>query len=48
MIGLGIGIITFLLIGIFLCLLCEYRIRQIIKDHDRYYKVIETFKQHQQ
>lgn len=40
--------LAFLLIGIFLCLLCEYRIRQIIKDHDRYYKVIETFKQHQQ
>lgn len=38
----------FLLIGIFLCLLCEYRIRQIIKNQDRYYKVIETFKQHQQ
>lgn len=38
----------FLLIGICLCLLCEYRIRQIIKNRDRYYKVIETFKKHQQ
>lgn len=37
-----------LLVGILLCVWCEYRIHQIVNDQDRYYKVIETFKKHQQ
>ena len=36
----------FLLIGILLCVLCEYRIRQILED--KYYKVIKTFEKYQQ
>lgn len=38
----------FLLIGILLCVLCEYRIRQILEDKDKYYKVIKTFEKYQQ
>lgn len=41
-------LLALLLIGILLAALCEWRIRQILKDKDRYYKVIETFKKHQQ
>ena len=41
-------LLALLLVGILLAALCEYRIRQILKDKDRYYKVIETFKKHQQ
>ncbi|WP_308557496.1 PTS cellobiose transporter subunit IIA [uncultured Lactobacillus sp.] len=41
-------LIGFLLIGILLALLCEYRIHQIAKDKDKYYKVIKTFKKYQQ
>ena len=37
-----------LLVGILLCVWAEYRIRQIMSDKDRYHKVIETFKKHQQ
>lgn len=40
--------IGFLLVGILLCVLSEYRIYQILKDKDRYYRVIETFKKYQQ
>ncbi|WP_297951551.1 PTS cellobiose transporter subunit IIA [uncultured Lactobacillus sp.] len=40
--------IGFLLIGIALAILCEFRIRQIIHNKDRYHRVIETFKKHQQ
>ena len=38
----------FLLIEIFLCLFWDFKINQLFKNKDRYYKVIETFKQHQQ
>lgn len=38
----------FLLIGILLCVLCEYRIQQILEDKDKYYKVIKTFEKYQQ
>ncbi|KRK41696.1 hypothetical protein FC63_GL001216 [Lactobacillus amylovorus DSM 20531] len=41
-------LLALLLVGILLVALCEYRIRQIIKNKDRYYRVIETFKKHQQ
>lgn len=37
-----------LLVGMILAILCEVRIRQIRKDQDRYYKVIQTFKKYQQ
>lgn len=40
--------LAILLIGILLAVLCEYRIYQIVKDKDRYYKVIKTFKKYQQ
>lgn len=36
------------LVGIILCALCEFRIYQILNDKDRYYRVIEIFKKHQQ
>ncbi|MDM8276869.1 PTS cellobiose transporter subunit IIA [Lactobacillus gallinarum] len=39
---------AFLLIGIVLAALCEFRIHQILNDKDRYYRVIEVFKKHQQ
>ena len=40
--------VAFLLIGIVLAALCEFRIHQILNDKDRYYRVIEVFKKHQQ
>ena len=39
---------TLFLAGILLCVWSEYRIHQIMNDQDRYHKVIETFKKHQQ
>lgn len=40
--------LTLLLAGILLCVWGEYRIYQIMNNRDRYHKVIETFKKHQQ
>ena len=39
---------TLFLADILLCVWSEYRIHQIMNDQDRYHKVIETFKKHQQ
>lgn len=39
--------IGLLLVGIVLCLICEYRINQIRENKDRYYKAIQVFRKHQ-
>lgn len=37
-------ILAILLIGMILCIICEWRIHNILKGKDRYHKVINTFK----
>lgn len=42
--NMNLVMVAFLLIGVILCVLCEYKIYKINRNEDRYYKVIETFK----